>query len=130
MKSGVCSALCSQRGGVSVPLANIVLMRRAAVAAEVARVAGALGLAARGRVGLLVAVEAAAHPRQLVARRELELLDGAVALRAADVPVDVGLVVEEQVRARQRQRGARVAVAVLVAEVAERALPDRVVARP
>ena len=79
------------------------LDRGAAVAAEVAGVAGALGLALRSRVGHLVAVEAAAHARELVARRELELVDRAVALGAADVPVGVRLVVEEQVRARQAE---------------------------
>ena len=74
-----------------------------------------LAVPARRRVGHLVAAEAAAHARQLVARGELELLDGAVALRAADVPVDVRLVVEEHVRARHLQLRHRVAVRRLVA---------------
>ena len=58
---------------------------------DVARLARGLRLAAR-RVRLLVAVEAAAHARELIARRELELSDVAVALRALDVPREVLLV--------------------------------------
>src|SRR5206468_11136770 len=66
-----------------------------AIPADVARVARALGVAARHGVGLLMAAEAAFHPRELIARRELELLDRSVALAAADVSDRVRLVVED-----------------------------------
>ena len=121
MKSGVCPASCSQRGGSISPVAKSTLMRPPAAAmslgiaggqvrtgcrvelAQVAGLASALGGAARRRVGHLVAVEATLHARQLVARRELEVLHRAVALGAADVLGGVLGVVENHVGARQLQ---------------------------
>jgi len=63
-------------------------------------VAGAaLGARAAGsRVWSLVAIQATAHSRQLVARGKLEIFECAVALRAADVARDVKRVIETQVR--------------------------------
>src|SRR6478609_3282653 len=46
----------------------------------------------------LVTIQAAAHPRQLIAGGQLEILNRAVALRAPDVTADVQGVIEPQVR--------------------------------
>ena len=96
---------------------------------DVAGIAAALGVAARDGVGMLMASEAAAHPRQLIARRELELVDVAVALLAVDVPRRVLLVVEHHVRVRDVELRDAVAVTGLVADVTEGALAGVVVAR-
>jgi len=53
--------------------------------------------AARGR-GHLMTIEAASHARQLVARRELELVDVAVTLRTLDVALEMDRVVELEIR--------------------------------
>ena len=52
----------------------------------------------------VVADEAAGHARELIARRELELVDLAVALGALDVPREVLLVGEAQVRRGEHHR--------------------------
>ena len=92
------------------------------VALHVAGLARRLRVTARGRVGVLMTAEAALHARELIARRELQLLDVAVALLTGDVPRRVLLVVEHHVRPRDLELRDRVAVAVFVAEVAEVAL--------
>jgi hypothetical protein len=58
-----------------------------------------------------VAAQAAAHSRKLVARRQFDLSDGAVALRASDVSIGVGFVIENEIRSRKFER--RDAVPVL-----------------
>lgn len=67
---------------------------------RVARVARVLGVAARGGVGHIVAAKAALHPGKAVARREVEPLDGAVALSAANVADGVGAMAEDEVSSR------------------------------
>ena len=69
--------------------------------AEVARRARALRRVGSGGVGLLVAAEAPLHPRELVARGELELAHLAVALRALEALRQVLSVSEDEVGARK-----------------------------
>jgi hypothetical protein len=88
-----------------------------------------LGIPARGGIGHLVATKATAHARELVTRGELELIDRAMALRATDVSIRVGLVAELKVCAWELQLGHRVSVTLLVTEVAKCALSRFVVAR-
>lgn len=73
-----------------------------------------------------MAIEAATHARQLVARRELELFDRAVTLRAADVARQVQRMVEPQVGLGKREPGHAVTGGAAVAEVTIRALCHRV----
>src|ERR1700677_3976022 len=59
--------------------------------------ASALRIPLRSRVVALMAVKAAAHAGELIACRELELLDRTVALAAADVAREVLLMSEDHV---------------------------------
>src|SRR6187402_423014 len=78
----------------------------------------ALGAGAAGSgIRSSVAIETAAHPRQLIPRGKLEVFDCAVALRAADVARDVQRVIEAQVRFRERERGHAITGRAAVTEV-------------
>src|SRR5450432_3984576 len=81
------------------------------------------GVASRGR-GRLMAIEATAHARQLIACREFQILDRAVALSATDVARHVQRVIEAQVRFRQRERRHTIARVASVAQVAKATLAD------
>ncbi len=73
---------------------------------------------AAGGVGHLVATEAAAHARHVIAGREIHVLYGAVALRAANVAFRVRAVIEVQVRCRHQHAIDAVAVFGPVSDVA------------
>src|ERR1700733_3708067 len=94
-----------------------------------ARRARALRVTLRSLVVALMAVKATAHTRQLIAGCLLELLDGAVALAAPDVPRQVLLVSTHHFRARHLELRNAVAVLRLVADMAEAALAEVVVSR-
>ena len=88
---------------------------------EVAGRAGALG-STLGRAAHRVAGEAPRHPRELIARRQLQLGDLPVALPALDVPRQVLRVGEAEVRGRDDDRRDLARLAGLGADVAEGAL--------
>jgi hypothetical protein len=92
---------------------------------EVASRAFARRVTTRG-FGHLVAVEATTHAGQLIARRQLDRVDLAVALSTADVPPAVRLMRELEMRRRKALTGDAVPMFGLVADVAVAALADEI----
>ena len=86
-------------------------------AVEMTRRARSASFAAR-RVGHLVAPEAAAHTRHVITGREIHVLYGTVALRAANVAFRVRAVIEVQVRCRHHHAIDEVAMFRPVSDVA------------
>lgn len=101
--------------------------RAVRAALDMTRFACALCIPLRCGVAHLMAIEAAAHARELIARCHFKLPHFTVALFARDVSIGVLLVVERHVGAGDHQARNHVAVALFVPEVAEAALARFVV---
>ena len=84
---------------------------------EVARFACPSGIASCRGIRMLMAAKASAHAGQLLARGETDLLNGAVALRAADVPGGMLLMIEDEVGRGYFKFRDAVSVTRLVAEM-------------